>query len=82
VTALVHDDLTRCRSCSAVIVWALTREGRLMPVDAIPHERGNLRLRRDDASRLHVEVRASDGQEVRYRPHFATCRDADGWRRR
>lgn len=34
----------RCRSCRARVFWAMTGSGRVMPVDADPHEAGDLVL--------------------------------------
>ena len=35
----------RCRSCGAQIFWAVTANGKRMPLDAQPHPEGNLVLR-------------------------------------
>lgn len=72
---------SRCRSCDAPIVWALTAEGRDMPVDMAPHPKGNLLLVRRRDGKLEVAVVGThDGP--RYRPHFATCPHAKLWRKR
>jgi hypothetical protein len=68
---------TRCRSCGAAIIWAITANGKRMPVDAQPL-RGLLQLhdRPDDEAPLvrvlPIEV---------HRSHFATCPQADQHRR-
>lgn len=68
----------RCRSCDAPIKWVRTRAGKDMPVDATP-------------TKLMVSVRVpvalgtlQETFEVRdcYMPHFATCPDAERWRKR
>lgn len=74
-------DLRRCRSCEAAIVWALTAEGRRMPVDAEPTPEGRLKLRRREDGQLGVEVVEPRGFGRRYRSHFATCPEANDWRR-
>lgn len=71
----------RCRSCGAAIVWAYTASGRRMPVDAEPVDDGTLKLS-PRVGQLHVFVVGPHPSEPRYRAHFVTCPDADGWRRR
>lgn len=68
-----------CRSCSAPIVWA-TLNGKPHPFDAAPTSDGRFviirdeaRQRNDEDMRLHRELFTS---------HFATCVDAEQWRRR
>lgn len=74
--------MSRCRSCGAEIVWALTNTGRRMPVDATPSTIGNLALDYVDGE-AHVAVVSDDrGRVLRFRPHFATCPDAQSWRQR
>ena len=75
----------RCRSCEASIIWALTRRGRWMPLDAQP-------LRDDEPGgwivyEAGLEWRTrpyrpeQDGDSTpRYRPHYATCPHAHAWR--
>lgn len=75
-----------CRTCTAQIIWAVTRNGKDMPVDAEPTPDGNVRL---------VERRGMDPlAEVIGNPakrfgltglrltHFVKCPQADRWRRR
>lgn len=39
-----------CRSCGAGILWVISaRSGRFMPLDASPHEDGDIIVRPDDA---------------------------------
>jgi hypothetical protein len=85
--------VTACRSCGAEIVWAVTTEGRRMPVDAQPVDGGNLLLTPADHRRPAGEPTATvvgkraqptlfgdDGP--RYVSHFVTCPDAARHRRR
>ena len=72
--------MSRCRSCDAEIVWAITSAGRRMPVDAAVDDGGNLVLVPDGDDPLVLVVGADDTRP-RHRPHFATCPDADDWRR-
>lgn len=70
-----------CRSCGARLIWAVTASGRTMPVDYEPHEEGNLRLKIANGL-TYVEVVAQHARGQLHRPHFATCPDADSWRKR
>jgi hypothetical protein len=51
-----------------------------MPVDAAPDSRGMLHLWQD--AYHGVLVKHDPYAPVRYRPHFATCPDAESWRKR
>jgi hypothetical protein len=66
--------MATCKSCDAEILWAETRSGKSMPLDAAPTAAGNMVLvngktwtATDDDRRLHRELRTS---------HFATCVNA------
>ena len=72
---------SKCRSCGAAILWAYTPSLRRMPVDAEPVDDGTLALTPYDGQ-LKVEVVGVHPSEPRYRAHFVTCPDAEGWRRR
>lgn len=66
-----------CKSCGAAILWALTDNGKRMPVNAEPVENGNLLLVADeDGPRA---IYATQGTHV---SHFATCPYAENWRKR
>lgn len=81
-----------CRSCRAKIVWATTEQGKSMPVDAEPVEGGNVyyldqksspprvRVLADPQPTLEEGVDSADG--LRYVSHFATCPQAEQWRKR
>lgn len=81
----------QCRSCDADIIWARTMTGRQMPVDAEPTEGGTVLLENRQG---HIRAtvypdagtqRALLNPETRKRlhaSHFATCPDANAWRRR
>jgi hypothetical protein len=74
----------RCRSCGAEVIWAKTEAGRPMPVDVEPDPAGNLHLWLDGNHeyRCAVIVESWPDYRPRFRPHFATCPDAQSWRRR
>lgn len=69
-----------CRSCGAEIIWAITPAGRRMPVDAAPDPTGTLRLAQEPYN-VTVVVAGPSDEEPRHRPHFATCPQANEWRR-
>ena len=73
--------MSTCRSCGAPVVWAYTESGKRMPVDSAPHPRGNLMLHYDQGT-WRVSVVPTYGPGLRHRPHFATCPDAESWRKR
>jgi hypothetical protein len=68
-----------CRSCGAPIIWAITDRGKRLPLDAMPNPAGNVRLTGGNAIVLKKDD-VYDGP--RYMPHFATCKDADKWRKK
>lgn len=78
-------DVGCCRSCRARIVWATTDNGKTMPVNPEPDERGNLALHRDSSGILHARVIRDSAPirpwEKRGISHFATCPDAPRHRR-
>ena len=74
----MNDKPSHCRSCGAPIIWALTDNDRQMPVDEQPDPRGNLMLVRRGTA---VYVKVVQPGEGNHRPHFATCTEADEWRR-
>lgn len=73
----------KCRTCQADIIWAVTERDRDMPVDAQPTPDGTVLLEQT-GSRLVARVlpahRAFGRKDLR-KSHFATCKDADKWRR-
>jgi hypothetical protein len=77
-----------CRSCKAPIRWAITENGRLMPLDLEPADDGNIRLAAalepGGTPRCAVVPeahRAALAGEL-YVPHFSTCPYAHEHRRR
>lgn len=74
----------QCRSCGARIRWALTVNGRAIPLDIVPRADGNLVIERDkhgDEMAVTHQPLVHAGKE-RFVSHFATCRDAASWRNR
>lgn len=78
-----------CRSCGALVVWAITPRGKRMPVDVEPSPAGNVVLvdpeDPTDPPRvvlLHTESeRATVPVEKLHTSHFATCTHAAEHRR-
>lgn len=58
--------ITYCKSCSAEIVWLVTSLNKMIPVDA------------DSIDDHGAEVFDPDQMTS----HFATCPDADKWRKK
>ena len=62
---------TRCRSCGAPIIWMVTEQGKKIPVDP------------DDVDEIDLEY--EEGTPIfdpsTHISHFATCPDANKWRR-
>jgi len=81
--------VSTCGSCGAPIVFVRTTAGGRMPLDLEPHESGNVLVAYSYPDPPSGFVLTSDdvlawahGQGVRlYRSHFASCPDADKWRR-
>jgi hypothetical protein len=75
-----------CRSCGAEIRWARTQAGKAIPLDAGTRFEGNLVETGEyvDGTPV-VRVVGKDeerGKKLLYKSHFATCRDADKWRKK
>jgi hypothetical protein len=75
-----------CRSCGAEIIWAKTKSGKAMPIDAKPSPNGNLVLRKLAGGRdCHVGIFAvgpdAPHVEPRYVSHFSTCPQANKHRK-
>jgi hypothetical protein len=78
-------EIARCRSCDAKIVWAKSKYGRLMPLDAVPVGEG-VRFFIDEPF-LPGPPSASEPVPIQnegvpgYRSHFATCPNANEHRK-
>ena len=71
--------MSTCRSCRASIRWVTTANDRLMPLDAEPNPDGNVEIHDGHAVVLEQLTIFNTGE--RWMPHFATCPDAEQWRR-
>lgn len=78
-------DVQPCRSCGRPVVWAATKNDKLMPVDAEPTADGNVELAVGALGR-GVVATVLTGPSLMSTPlrtsHFATCPQADEWRSR
>ena len=78
---------SKCKTCGADIFWALTENGKPMPIDAVSTDNGNLECVWDHNGRVLAHVIAPlflqmQTEAPRYTSHFATCPDADEHRRK
>lgn len=73
--------IRHCQSCGASIFWALSAGDRRTPVDAIPDRAGNLEIGWGETPPRASAAGLFTRPEARYMPHFATCPDADSWRK-
>lgn len=81
--------MTACRSCGAPIRWAVTVNGKRMPLDEQPDPDGNLVLS-DPTPGAYAPTVAFTTQNTlplpddppRFTSHFATCPNADQHRRK
>jgi|LSQX01.2.fsa_nt_gb hypothetical protein len=78
-----------CRSCGARITWLHTTAGANIPVNEDPDPAGNIRVIEGQLCETlkHPElesVRAlpEDVRPPLYMSHFATCLNADSWRKK
>ncbi|QBG78441.1 hypothetical protein PBI_WALRUS_50 [Gordonia phage Walrus] len=83
--------LKRCRGCSELMFFAVTRDGRSIPVDHKPAADGNLAVAPlQDGEKLPRATVVTPGQAAGMRaagvpvfsPHFASCPEAESFRRR
>lgn len=75
--------LSKCRSCQASIIWAITASGKRIPIDAEPAERPSGLFRLEPAAPgYEFWPRAiSVSSERVYLSHFVTCPNADQHRK-
>ena len=71
---------TTCRSCRARIRFVPTVTDRLMPLDAEPNPDGNVEIHDGHAVVLEQPTIFDTGE--RWMPHWASCPDAEQWRKR
>jgi hypothetical protein len=71
--------VSRCRSCQAPVQWAITENGKRMPLDADPVPGGGVTELGTDADGALL-VRATPNAGTRS-SHFASCPNAKEHRR-
>ena len=66
-----------CRTCDARLLWALTVNGKFLPLDPRPDDAGNQAAYRDGTGGWRTrQLKAGEEplrHEKRYMPHMATC---------
>lgn len=78
---LVH---TTCRSCKAAGFWAVwSHTGRAVLINKEADPKGNIRIESVPFGRPLAVLTTTEPVkgEIRHTTHFATCPDADQWRR-
>lgn len=83
------DDMRRCKSCGAPIVWIKMAGGKSMPCDADQvlywqQAGGSQKIVTPNGEVLSAELRGDPDKAtgIGYISHFATCPNADQHRRR
>lgn len=69
--------MSNCRTCGAAMLWALTKNGKRIPLDAEPNPAGNVELSRVGEGVPFATVHKGppgmfDDWEA-WMPHHATC---------
>jgi hypothetical protein len=74
--------MSKCVSCSASILWAITNNDKFMPVDAEPSENGNVELVEEGRiRRAVVHTQPLLAPIPLHTSHFVTCPSASEHRR-
>lgn len=66
--------MSNCRTCGAEIVWMKTRAGKNIPVDVPKFEKGEIAN--------EAVLTATEFNPKTMKSHFATCPDAQKWRKK
>lgn len=84
-------EFSRCRSCGAEIIWAITSNGKKMPVDVAVNPNGNIQLVAQSleqsiyeppfANVIHHVADIAGIEDQLHMSHFVTCPKATEWRR-
>lgn len=81
--------MSKCRSCGAEIIWIKTPGGKAMPCDAEPvvywqQKNGSKTIVLNNGEVIKGELEGIPGTEtgIGYISHFATCPDAERFRKR
>jgi hypothetical protein len=78
--------VAKCKSCGAEIIWAINENGKRVPLDAknfIPKGLFTLEAEGRDYDKPPRAVAVGTKPlGLIYQTHYATCPDADQWRRK
>lgn len=70
-----------CRSCGSQVLWARTVNDKPMPLNPEPCEYGGNIVLENGVARV-IKKGEAVGHDVKlYRSHFATCKEADKFRK-
>ena len=72
-----------CRSCHQPVIWVtMVPSMKPTPIDPSLEHGGNVEVRANSKGKLYGKVTGPDPEERKRISHFATCPDADTWRKR
>jgi hypothetical protein len=74
----------RCKACNGELLWTTTATGKLMPLDVAVDKEGNVYVEDGCGYVLSDESlnAAREANRPLHKSHFATCPEADRFRRR
>lgn len=77
---------SKCRSCGALVLWVkMAPSCRWTPLDPVPSATGNIERKRGKVSDRWYGRVVPESERHNHGPlyvsHFATCPQADNWRR-
>lgn len=77
--------MAQCRSCGEEITWCVTTNGKKIPIDVEPNERGQFLMVGSEAGdrgeKVPVVKRTRSVTGELYQTHFETCPQADSHRK-
>jgi hypothetical protein len=76
------EEVARCASCEAPVIWVVTEKGKRMPIDAKPDPvNGRFRILKGDSVDFVKDSELEANVKPLFASHFATCPDSASWRR-
>lgn len=76
---MTTDEQGACKSCGAAIRFAITVNGKKIPLNFLPDPKGNIRLQ--DGLKAFYLKKDDQYDGERYMPHHATCPNAAEYRK-